>query len=251
VFYVHADHLGTPRVITRPSDNKVVWKWDSAEAFGNSLPNENPSALGAFKYNLRMPGQYFDQETGTFYNYFRDYDPQLGRYVQSDPIGLRGGMSTFGYVMGDPLAKRDPFGLAPGGVQSLVEKPKRPTYCYEKIRKEAFNEVGSVMAWGSGDDNTAYNAVGHCYGVCRLQKECGNAQRIVVAWGHEILSPNADGSGIHVPIIKYPDGTRNDIKNNAEGVGCAEGQPCGVDIKKDCMTCCMQKFMAGSLSYSK
>ena len=111
VFYVHADHLNTPRVITRPTDNKVVWKWDSTEAFGNNAPNENPSALGAFSYNLRMPAQYFDQETGTFYNYFRDYDPSLGRYVQSDPIGLGGGINTFGYVSGSPLSFIDVFGL--------------------------------------------------------------------------------------------------------------------------------------------
>jgi RHS repeat-associated protein len=112
IFYVHADHLGTPRVITRPSDNKVVWKWDSAEAFGNNVPNENPSALGNFKYNLRMPGQVWDQETGTFYNYFRDYDPSLGRYVQSDPIGLLGGLNTYGYVRQDPLRRIDSLGLA-------------------------------------------------------------------------------------------------------------------------------------------
>ena len=110
-FYVHADHLGTPRVITRPTDNKVVWSWENTEAFGNNAVNENPSALGAFSYNLRMPGQYFDQETGTFYNYFRDYDPGIGRYVQSDPIGLGGGVSTFGYVGGNPIANYDPFGL--------------------------------------------------------------------------------------------------------------------------------------------
>jgi RHS repeat-associated protein len=73
--------------------------------------NENPSALGAFTYNLRMPGQYFDKETGSFYNYFRDYDPSLGRYVQSDPIGLVGGVNTFGYVESNPLAGFDPFGL--------------------------------------------------------------------------------------------------------------------------------------------
>jgi RHS repeat-associated protein len=111
VFYVHADHLGTPRVITRPSDNKVVWKWDSTEAFGNNAPNENPSALGNFKYNLRMPGQYFDQETGTFYNYFRDYDPALGRYIESDPIGLGGGVNTYSYVRASPLMYIDPYGL--------------------------------------------------------------------------------------------------------------------------------------------
>jgi RHS repeat-associated protein len=112
IFYVHADHLGTPRVITRPSDNKIVWKWDSAEAFGNSAPNENPSALGAFTYNLRMPGQYFDQETGSFYNWMRDYDPSLGRYVQSDPIGLEGGINTFVYARANPLMYTDPRGEA-------------------------------------------------------------------------------------------------------------------------------------------
>ena len=113
VFYIHADHLGTPRTITRSTDNVKVWEWENTEAFGNSAPNENPSALGNFKYNLRMPGQYWDQETGTFYNYFRDYDPSLGRYVQSDPIGLAGGASIYGYVGSSPLAFFDPFGLEP------------------------------------------------------------------------------------------------------------------------------------------
>jgi RHS repeat-associated protein len=127
VFYVHADHLGTPRVITRPSDNKIVWQWDSTEAFGNTPPNENPSGLGNFTYNLRHPGQQFDKETGTFYNYFRDYDPSLGRYVQSDPLGLvffrklpRKKLTPddlqlnhlYAYVDSDPLGFVDPFGLA-------------------------------------------------------------------------------------------------------------------------------------------
>ena len=67
--------------------------------------------MGAFAYNLRFPGQYFDAETGKHYNYFRDYDPRLGRYVQSDPIGLQGGLNTFGYVRGRPLNLFDPLGL--------------------------------------------------------------------------------------------------------------------------------------------
>ncbi len=108
---MHADHLGTPRAITRPADNQLVWKWDNTEPFGNSLPNENPSGLGVFQMNLRHPGQYYDQEVNTFYNYHRDYDPSTGRYRQSDPIGIRDGLNTYAYVGSRPLVGTDPYGL--------------------------------------------------------------------------------------------------------------------------------------------
>jgi RHS repeat-associated protein len=111
IFYVHPDHLGTPRAITRPSDNQLVWKWDNTEAFGNSAPDENPSALGVFVYNMRFPGQYHDSETGKNYNYFRDYDRSIGRYIESDPIGLSGGINSYGYVWQSPLAYFDLLGL--------------------------------------------------------------------------------------------------------------------------------------------
>ncbi len=90
VFYVWADHLGTPRQIT-DTLNQSRWEWPNADPFGNNVPNENPAGLGTFSYNLRFPGQYYDSEKGSNYNYFRDYDPSIGRYVESDPIGLRGG----------------------------------------------------------------------------------------------------------------------------------------------------------------
>ncbi len=96
VYYVHPDHLGSPRAITRPIDNVFVWRWDNVDPFGANPPNENPAGLGAFKYALRFPGQYYDAETRTHYNYFRDYDPSIGRYEQSDPIGLAGGFNTYG-----------------------------------------------------------------------------------------------------------------------------------------------------------
>ena len=87
VYYVYADHLNTPRVIT-DGTNKVVWRWDS-DPFGADAANEDPDGDGTkFRYNLRFPGQYYDGETGLHYNYFRDYDSTTGRYVESDPLGI-------------------------------------------------------------------------------------------------------------------------------------------------------------------
>jgi len=111
LFYVHTDNLGTPRAITRPSDNALVWKNENVDPFGNAQPTENPGGAGTFKYNLRFPGQYADSETNTSYNYFRDYDAGIGRYIESDPIGLRGGINTYAYVDGSPLRYIDPLGL--------------------------------------------------------------------------------------------------------------------------------------------
>jgi RHS repeat-associated protein len=110
VYYVHADHLNTPRLVTDTSNN-LRWKWDS-DPFGATQPNENPASLGAFTYNLRFPGQQYDAVVGLHYNYFRDYDPASGRYSQSDPIGLGGGINTYGYVSANPVMSIDPRGLA-------------------------------------------------------------------------------------------------------------------------------------------
>ena len=76
--------------------NNSVWRWDNADPFGGNMPDENPAGLGTFTYNLRFPGQYFDRETNLHYNYFRDYDPGMGRYIQSDPIGLAGAIQHQG-----------------------------------------------------------------------------------------------------------------------------------------------------------
>jgi RHS repeat-associated protein len=111
IYYAHADHLGSPRAVTRPSDNILMWQWDNLDPFGANAANENPSGQGTFKYGLRFPGQYFDAETGTHYNYFRDYDATVGRYEQSDPIGMIGGPNTYIYVL-SPVSKIDAKGLA-------------------------------------------------------------------------------------------------------------------------------------------
>ena len=112
IFPIWTDHLNTPRMVTNMA-GQVRWEWANADPFGANAANDNPAGLGAFAFNLRFPGQYFDQETGTHYNYFRDYDPSIGRYVQSDPLGINAGLNTYAYVTSNPLAFSDPEGLNP------------------------------------------------------------------------------------------------------------------------------------------
>jgi len=108
--YVYADHLNTPRVVTRSSDHAIVWRWDSFECFGVTPANENPNALVTYSFNLRFPGQVYDRETTCFYNLNRDYAAWVGRYMQSDRIGLNGGINTYVYVDGNPVSYIDPWG---------------------------------------------------------------------------------------------------------------------------------------------
>jgi RHS repeat-associated protein len=110
LYFIHPDHLGTPRLIADAAGT-TVWRWDQQEPFGNDTPNGDPNSTGTtFEFPLRLPGQYADRETGLAYNYYRDYDPATGRYVQSDPIGLAGGINTYLFVGGNPLSYTDPTG---------------------------------------------------------------------------------------------------------------------------------------------
>lgn len=89
-----------------------MWRWDQQEPFGNNPANEDPDANSvAFDLPLRLPGQYFDKETRVAHNFLRDYSSDVGRYLQSDPIGFEGSLNTYLYVGGTPLSRIDPFGL--------------------------------------------------------------------------------------------------------------------------------------------
>ena len=102
--YIHSDHLGQPRLMT-DAGGAVVWD-RIPRPFG-----ETQAESGASTTALRFPGQIADDEAGYTYNYFRDYDPTTGRYLQSDPIGLAGGLNTYAYVGGNPVNYVDPYGL--------------------------------------------------------------------------------------------------------------------------------------------
>jgi len=102
-FFFHNDHLGTPQAVT-DSTQQVVWQAEY-DPFG-----EVTETVSLVEQNLRFPGQYFDIETRLHYNYFRDYSPAIGRYVESDPIGLGGGLSTYSYALNSPQVYYDPTG---------------------------------------------------------------------------------------------------------------------------------------------
>ena len=121
VLYLHTDYEGTPRVATDAAGH-VVWRWNG-NAFGTSRPtggriqpadndahSDHSGSRPIAAINLRYPGQYYDQETGFFYNGARYYDPGTGRYVTSDPVGLMGGVNTYAYGMDNPLYYADPSG---------------------------------------------------------------------------------------------------------------------------------------------
>jgi len=103
IYYYHNDHSETPQILTDET-GRIVWQanykpFGEAEILVEEV--ENP---------FRFPGQYYDQETGLHYNYFRDYHPSIGRYIQPDPIGLWGGINPYTYARNNPVNFVDPRG---------------------------------------------------------------------------------------------------------------------------------------------
>lgn len=146
VLSLHTGHLGEPRQ-ARDETGALVWQWEG-DAFGADMGeapavDRDPDGNGdKTDVSLRFPGQYHDRESGLFYNHHRDYDPTYGRYMQSDPVGLRGGVNRYAYVGGDPINHIDPSGLYivdPGSCFAISDG----VFC----RKEAPGPVSLLDDW--------------------------------------------------------------------------------------------------------
>ncbi|MBX3588702.1 MAG: hypothetical protein KF796_18885 [Ramlibacter sp.] len=180
-FAIHTDHLGTPRMVTN-EDNKPVWQWPYS-AFGNNKPTgvlkatPNPKAAitnvpvllkatAAIEMNLRFPGQYADDEAGSFYNYQRSYLASQGRYTQNDPIGLAGGFNRFGYVEGNPLSYADPMGLQALPMPPVIPIPgvPNPTLGAQRDLVDRLNRALRDDDGTTYQTYTRYNPLtGDCY----------------------------------------------------------------------------------------
>jgi len=172
--YIEADALSTPRTIIESQRNVAVWSWPLVgEAFGNDQPNEDADGdVTSVSFNLRFPGQRYDAASGLNYNYFRDYDTGGGRYVESDPIGLNGGISTYGYVAGNPLVSSDPYGLETPGAHSFPPGPIRDQLSRpnaQQILMHYHHEMGRVNIKGPSDQ------VFHCIAACKAKKNSRNS----------------------------------------------------------------------------
>jgi RHS repeat-associated protein len=104
LYFVHTDHLDRPIMMT-DANKAIVWQADY-----NPFGGVN-SITGSATNNLRFPGQYFLMEDGLHYNWYRHYDPTIGRYIQPDPLGFINGPSLYTYVRNDPIGFYDPYGL--------------------------------------------------------------------------------------------------------------------------------------------
>lgn len=104
IYAVYSDPNGTPRALFQPDEERTVWTWNNTD-FGLG------QITGTVKFNFRLPGQYYDELTGLHYNLNRYYNPEFGRYMEPDPIGLEGGSNPYVYAENNPISNIDPSGL--------------------------------------------------------------------------------------------------------------------------------------------
>ena len=150
IFYVHNDHLNTPRKVTN-TNNAVVFDWPAVDPFGANQPTIN--TIG---FNIRYPGQYYDTETAYHYNYHRYYNPKTGKYLQSDPIGLDGGYNLYNYVDNNSLSGIDPEGLKADLNYFSYKEPQYKSAMKYKAERDWFSVAGHGSARQGIHDSSWY-----------------------------------------------------------------------------------------------
>jgi len=111
IVYITTDYQGKPRQGMDAQTGQQVWYWNP-DAFGVTQPQDGTTGLpNGVVINLRFPGQYYDVQSGLYYNLNRYYNPELGRYMEPDPTGLDAGLNPYSYAMNDPVNKEDSTGL--------------------------------------------------------------------------------------------------------------------------------------------
>ena len=148
LYHIHADHLGTPKALTNVSGT-VVWKADYSPFGQASITSQG------LTFNLRFPGQYYDAETGLHYNWNRYYDPAIGRYITSDPIGLAGGINPYLYGLANPVKFGDPFGLWSISVESYLGVGGGVNITYHGGTLEIISRFGIGLGGGIAYDGDA------------------------------------------------------------------------------------------------
>jgi RHS repeat-associated protein len=190
VSYLHTDHLGTPQVAT-DAGRAVVWK-ARYEPFGAAKV-----VTSLVAQNLRLPGQEFEASTGLHQNGFRDYMPGLGRYLESDPIGLSGGINLFAYARANPLEMIDPRGLEESNAGSVWTKdlPSCPVdLSCEDNQAWSQDPDWAVNKYHPGAD-TCYRLGTGNWGDNRLNQCCYDPSGRLITDGPGAGTP--DKTGVH------------------------------------------------------
>jgi RHS repeat-associated protein len=235
LYYYHNDHLGTPQILTNDSGT-VSWK-AVYTPFG-----EAEISIGTVENDIRLPGQYYDSETGLHYNWNRYYDPKTGRYLTPDAIESMDESDLFVYVENNPINQIDSLGLV--AIRPPID-PRNYSWIYWK---DFYNYCYAWRIWGHQRYPLEPNSsMRHCVVSCVIASKYGSGHTRLAGAANEIEG-----------LFKYdiPDicgrlrGQRpwafqwQDFKDNERGIECAKKNKCNdkqETVLENCTKCCQGK----------